>query len=549
MSEEGLEADALARLQQHMETCTYCQAQRHSYEQLEAELFRQFGPAAVPRLSLADILQGFQDELPEAAQAASASGGEEGENNTENMDGYPLSPSERQSAHRRTPPLERRDRMNNPFTLGKRWAAIHRLSALAAVLLLTVLVGSLIAGLVLVRHEKSTSGSPTATALPSTATPAPLPPAIYLSGYNKVYKVDMQTGTIIWTYQLEPKLKDSIEGRPVLAGNEVYFGTYKFYVYALNASDGSLLWHSKIPENQFYGAMPTIADGVIYVGGTISGTVYALKATDGTLLWHARVPLPPNAFDQYVQVGDVAVAKGTLYVSGIPNTSPDEPPATGVYSYLYALNARDGDSLWSIPAPGEQLFSEPEILDGVLYLSSHNIKHKGLVDTQDSSLYAYNPDNGTLLWRFQVKEFAVTSQPTIANGVIYFGTASGSVYALDAAHGTLLWSTSLAGVAETDFPSTQIENGVLYLAGAKTAHQGPDALLALNTQDGSVRWRYENNKLSPWDFVARGQVLFLAEASSGTLYALNTQDGSMIWKTQYDTSFGGLPDNWVTVAP
>jgi outer membrane protein assembly factor BamB len=63
----------------------------------------------------------------------------------------------------------------------------------------------------------------------------------------------------------------------------VYVGAENGDLYALQAGNGSLLWHYTI-----FGAIldtPVLSGEMAYVGSA-NGIAYALRARDGTLLWY-----------------------------------------------------------------------------------------------------------------------------------------------------------------------------------------------------------------------------------------------------------------------
>ena len=70
-----------------------------------------------------------------------------------------------------------------------------------------------------------------------------------------------------------------------------------------------------------------------------------------------------------------------------------------------------------------------------------------------------NATTGSLLWSYTTGG-AIRSSPTVANGVIYFG--SDDVYALDAKTGVRLWNY----IANDTFDSSPaVVNGTVYING------------------------------------------------------------------------------------
>ena len=79
------------------------------------------------------------------------------------------------------------------------------------------------------------------------------------------------------------------------------------------------------------------------------------------------------------------------------------------------------------------VFSSPAVVDGVVYVGSH-----------DSYVYALDADSGQLRWRYETG-FWVRSSPTVVDGVVYVGSYDDYVYALDAGSGQLRWRYEMGG--------------------------------------------------------------------------------------------------------
>jgi outer membrane protein assembly factor BamB len=126
-----------------------------------------------------------------------------------------------------------------------------------------------------------------------------------------------------------------------------------------------------------------------------------------------------------------AVVNGVIYVGSLDNN-------------VYALNAASGAQLWSFTT-GNQVPSSPAVANGVVYVGSY-----------DSNVYALNSSTGAPLWSFTAGS-GVGSSPVVADGVVYVGSFDGNVYALDAAGGAKLWSFTTGGAV---FSSPAVANGV-----------------------------------------------------------------------------------------
>jgi polyvinyl alcohol dehydrogenase (cytochrome) len=95
-------------------------------------------------------------------------------------------------------------------------------------------------------------------------------------------------------------------------------------IFALDASDGSILWQ-QVFDDAFIGGSMALANDLLY-RGTFGGTALALDTTDGTVLWTDDV----NAR----LAGGFSIVDGTLYVgygSGVPGNLT--APEGGVIAY------------------------------------------------------------------------------------------------------------------------------------------------------------------------------------------------------------------------
>ena len=90
---------------------------------------------------------------------------------------------------------------------------------------------------------------------------------------------------------------------PSVVGGVVYVGSGNS-VYALNATDGTLLWNYATYSTVSY---PAVANGAVYIG-SMDDHVYALNATNGVQLWACS---DINGFS------NIAVARRRCILNGI----------------------------------------------------------------------------------------------------------------------------------------------------------------------------------------------------------------------------------------
>jgi outer membrane protein assembly factor BamB len=121
-------------------------------------------------------------------------------------------------------------------------------------------------------------------------------------------------------------------------------------LYALDASDGAVLWTRSTAENV---TAPAYANDVVYVGS--GSQLYAVDGRNGSFLWKETDP------SGYV-IQSLAIANGVVYYG----TDGDG----NVHGTVSTVDAATGKLLWTYAADGA-IFSSPVIANGVLYFGTH----------------------------------------------------------------------------------------------------------------------------------------------------------------------------------
>jgi len=127
-------------------------------------------------------------------------------------------------------------------------------------------------------------------------------------------------------------------------------------VYAFNATTGAQIWQSQRVAG--YLTLPTEARGIVYAGSQ-DGYLYALRATNGTVLWRHYTG---GELHVQPQVVDGLVCAGTA-----PFLGKDDPNTTS--THLFAYDAASGRQRWSYTFSPNQYYGYPPILagNGLLY--------------------------------------------------------------------------------------------------------------------------------------------------------------------------------------
>ncbi len=254
----------------------------------------------------------------------------------------------------------------------------------------------------------------------------------------------------------------------------------------------------------------TLSGDLVYVA--YGNFVFGVQAETGNVVWHYPQDSnnqilfysEPYVTDEYVYVGDVA-------------------------KNFYKINIQTGSPVWTFSEAKGYFIGQANEADGVVYVPSN-----------DGNLYAVS-DTGSLLWIFETGHF-LWSQPQVNGGVIYLGSMDNFVYAIST-DGNEIWSTEMTG-AVVGSPVLSDDGSRLY-----TGSIGGE-MVALNTSDGAVIWRFDAGD-SIWgrSVLADGK-LFFAD-SGGDLHALDPDSGNPVWSQVVQGSIIGgitaLPDG-ITLA-
>jgi outer membrane protein assembly factor BamB len=256
------------------------------------------------------------------------------------------------------------------------------------------------------------------------ATPAVSNGVVYIATDQHIYALRASDGSLIWNYST-----GMFHSNPVVVQDLLFIGGAS--LHALSATNGHSIWNYTAEDGALYS--PFIANGVVYVGSS-DWNIYALDASTGDKIWESYagdIILNPtvvkgvvfapligganiyafNASDG-VKIWNYSVA--TEWVEGVAVRNDVLYASYGVApAQLYALNAKDGTKLWSVTLGSE--VTPPKIVDDVVCLSS------------DASLLILSADSGEMLWNWTMG--VGLGEPVVVNGVAYLG-AGDQIYAI-----------------------------------------------------------------------------------------------------------------------
>ncbi len=165
-----------------------------------------------------------------------------------------------------------------------------------------------------------------------------------------VLALDAATGAQRWFFPTD----GSVAASPFVVGSEVIVPAKDGFVYALDATTGTLLW--RVAAQAGVSSPALAGNAVVLAGGSFGsgGRVTALDPATGAILW----TFTPNGPVQ----SSVAAADGKVFFS--------TNVANGT---VYALNATSGRLDWFYtPTPRQFIFASPVVADGLVIAPSDN---------------------------------------------------------------------------------------------------------------------------------------------------------------------------------
>jgi len=252
---------------------------------------------------------------------------------------------------------------------------------------------------------------------------------------------------------------------------------------------------------------PTRSNGNIIFGND-EGIMYSVKIADKSIDWefHSHSPIRSKAL----------ISNGKVWFSSDNG-------------YLHALDYKTGESKWKIyignnvsrrinPAKEgssyDYLCSSPVASGGKIYVGS-----------MDSSIYAIDAKNGSIIWQYKT-EGMIRSTPVVENGSVYIGSWDHNLYALNSKDGSLLWKYD-AGLSIQSSPVI-VENKIIF--GSRAAF-----IFALDKDSGEEIWktRYWGSWVESTPVLYNG-IIYIGSSDYRKLHALDPKDGKVIWDTRLE---------------
>lgn len=290
----------------------------------------------------------------------------------------------------------------------------------------------------------------------------------------------VSTGKVLWedaARDLPDELASDGEGLLFAWGN---------HLEARDLESGKVRWRQR-PGGPITGM--ALAPDMVFA--STKGPLFALNRADGRQRWRATCAWEPE-LGFYGEAG--------LLVVDDPETET-----------IRALNAETGTPLWDYSAQGQPVVAGP-LAAGALLVSGHA-----------AGLAAVDVASGEVRWQLATDRAFET--PAVVAGETIIAT-DGIIHALEAETGAVLWERKLEDEEDGVF-TLRLHHGTLY------AETWRGRLLALNPQDGALRWECRPGQVH--SLTGDAQTLYLRihltePVGRWGVAALRQDTGELLWE-------------------
>jgi outer membrane protein assembly factor BamB len=300
----------------------------------------------------------------------------------------------------------------------------------------------------------------------------------------------------------------------------LFIGSDNGRLYALSPATGREIWNRSFGEFATVQSTPCVSDGVVYVGSQNQGDsgLFALNASDGSTIW--SIP------DDMGIAASPALFGGTVYSCSLNGT-------------VLAANASTGRILWMTMRDGD-LWASPSLDGECLY--------GGTIRGEAFALWM---SNGTVRWNltypagWTVYSTACVSKGTVYTGFSDYGLTAGDLLALDASTGAVKWKYRCEGIYSTPAAAGDALYAHVWNKTAKGSF-----LVALPASDpdgdgviseGELLWSFQTMDFEGGSSPLVSDNLVVVGSSDGNLYAVNRSTGALAWTSAVGGKLVGSP--------
>lgn len=318
---------------------------------------------------------------------------------------------------------------------------------------------------------------------------------------------------LIWDHQVP----STITASPVTLGDSLIVATDSGVVYSFSLETKILNW--AFDAGGKVRSTPAIHDGMVYFLSQ-AGSFFALNLSDGAIVWDFETQGESQfAAYNYLNLGADKMVKDPW---DLLQSSPVVAQGYVIFGssdgHVYTLDKKTGEVHWTYRTGG-RVHSSPAVY-----------KDSVLVGSWDSNLYSFNIEDGSLDWVFQAGSeqkyniwTGIQSSPVVDGDVVYIGGRDGFMYALGTDSGKQIWQYDMA--RSWVVPTVSVDDQHVYLGTSDNS-----LLLALDKRTGIEVWRKDTGA---WTYSS--PLVFndavLTATMMGKIMAVDPDTGELIFES------------------
>lgn len=229
---------------------------------------------------------------------------------------------------------------------------------------------------------------------------------------GRIRKLDASTGR----YQLKVELDDQITAGIGGGSEQIYLGSDRGEVIALNSNTGAVNWRSQVSSVIL--SSPQESQGIVIVH-TNDGNLFGLSALTGEQLWRYEGNQPPL----------------TLRGSSQPVIADDYVIVGFSNGHMALFDIKNGQKLFDQPVAMPQGRSEVQRMVDIVspVIAAYNIVY---VVTYQGRVAALDMVNARVVWEREMSSYRAMTLDTTA---LYVTDSEGVIWALERDTGITLW--------------------------------------------------------------------------------------------------------------
>jgi outer membrane protein assembly factor BamB len=301
---------------------------------------------------------------------------------------------------------------------------------------------------------------------------------------------------------------------PIIAGDHIFLNVAldeELEFWALSKADGKVAWKRQLGGGNYkrmkhnMSSPSPVTDGKLVWNLTGTGVLKAFDF-DGAELWSRDLQADYGPFGLNHGYGaSPLLHDGVLYVPVLHGMKTDDP------SYVLAIRARDGETLWRVERPTDAVKESPDAYTTPMIWSHHG--YSELVITGGDYATGHDLVTGKETWRIGgmnpqgAPNYRVVASPLVFGDMLYVPSRVSPLLALEARDGAapqLVWQLEEA----TDVPTPVVHDGVLYVLSDR------GMLSAYDARTGAVHFEQERIQAGTYSsspLVAEGRLYLTNE--------------------------------------